>query len=213
MEARSRASFIENGLELATIRDGGDYKAEYGTFKSYVEKRWEMSEAHVYRLMDAAEFAQKLSNWGVLVPIRESHVRLILEEEKIENDEERQEVWAEAVALAEGKMTAKDVSAAVAKFAARKDKDWFTLAEWVEEQASNTFSERFLGLRHDKAKLNRQDSASIEWAQWSWNPVTGCKHDCPYCYARDIADRFYPQRFEPSIYPWRRPNTTWWPRP
>ena len=31
---------------------------------------------------------------------------------------------------------------------------------------------------------------NIEWAKWTWNPVTGCKHGCKYCYARDIAKRF-----------------------
>ena len=31
---------------------------------------------------------------------------------------------------------------------------------------------------------------SIEWAKWTWNPVTGCRHGCPYCYAYDIAMRF-----------------------
>jgi len=31
---------------------------------------------------------------------------------------------------------------------------------------------------------------NIEWAKWSWNPVTGCNHGCLYCYARDIANRF-----------------------
>jgi protein gp37 len=31
---------------------------------------------------------------------------------------------------------------------------------------------------------------NIEWAKWSWNPVTGCHHGCKYCYARDIAVRF-----------------------
>lgn len=30
----------------------------------------------------------------------------------------------------------------------------------------------------------------IEWADVTWNPVTGCCHDCPYCYARRIAERF-----------------------
>ncbi len=30
----------------------------------------------------------------------------------------------------------------------------------------------------------------IEWCDSSWNPVTGCYHDCPYCYARSIANRF-----------------------
>jgi len=31
---------------------------------------------------------------------------------------------------------------------------------------------------------------NIEWAKWTWNPVTGCLHGCKYCYARDIAMRF-----------------------
>lgn len=30
----------------------------------------------------------------------------------------------------------------------------------------------------------------IDWCDSSWNPVTGCYHSCPYCYARDIARRF-----------------------
>jgi protein gp37/ParB-like chromosome segregation protein Spo0J len=48
-------------------------------------------------------------------------------------------------------------------------------------------------------KFNHADEDSIEWAAWSWNPVTGCKHGCPYCYARDIATRFFPERFEPTF--------------
>lgn len=31
---------------------------------------------------------------------------------------------------------------------------------------------------------------NIDWADMTWNPVTGCLHGCPYCYARDIARRF-----------------------
>ena len=30
----------------------------------------------------------------------------------------------------------------------------------------------------------------IDWADASWNPVTGCLHGCEYCYARKIAERF-----------------------
>jgi len=44
---------------------------------------------------------------------------------------------------------------------------------------------------------------NIEWAKWTWNPVTGCKHGCKYCYARDIANRFYPEKFEPTFRPHR----------
>lgn len=48
--------------------------------------------------------------------------------------------------------------------------------------------------------FNKQSDESIDWAKWSWNPITGCRHECPYCYANDIAIRFYPQKFEPSFY-------------
>lgn len=51
-------------------------------------------------------------------------------------------------------------------------------------------------------KMNKTND-NIEWAAWSWNPVTGCLHDCPYCYARDIAERFYPEKFQPSYHPGR----------
>jgi protein gp37 len=30
----------------------------------------------------------------------------------------------------------------------------------------------------------------IDWADSTWNPVTGCLHGCEYCYARGIANRF-----------------------
>ena len=30
----------------------------------------------------------------------------------------------------------------------------------------------------------------IEWCDSTWNPVTGCFHDCPYCYGKRITERF-----------------------
>jgi|GEM_PF-843329 len=50
---------------------------------------------------------------------------------------------------------------------------------------------------------DQKDKDNIEWAGWSWNPVTGCLHDCPYCYARDIAEELYPQKFAPAFWPGR----------
>lgn len=32
----------------------------------------------------------------------------------------------------------------------------------------------------------------IEWCDSTWNPVTGCRNGCEYCYARRIAERFSP---------------------
>jgi protein gp37 len=34
------------------------------------------------------------------------------------------------------------------------------------------------------------NETKIEWADYTWNPVTGCLHGCKYCYARKIAKRF-----------------------
>lgn len=34
------------------------------------------------------------------------------------------------------------------------------------------------------------DKTKIDWADASWNPVTGCLHGCEYCYAYNIAYRF-----------------------
>lgn len=47
---------------------------------------------------------------------------------------------------------------------------------------------------------------NVDWAKWTWNPVTGClgpngKGVCEYCYARDIANRFNPYKFEPTFHP------------
>jgi protein gp37 len=64
------------------------------------------------------------------------------------------------------------------------------------------------------------NKTKIDWCDMSWNPVTGCLHGCPYCYARQIVKRFgapcnsgeihrasdaisdipYPFGFEPTIY-------------
>jgi protein gp37 len=33
-------------------------------------------------------------------------------------------------------------------------------------------------------------NTKIEWCDDSWNPITGCRHGCKYCYARRLAKRF-----------------------
>lgn len=43
----------------------------------------------------------------------------------------------------------------------------------------------------------------IEWCDYTWSPVTGCKHGCEYCYAKRIDQRFNDGRFEPTFHPKR----------
>lgn len=81
--------------------------------------------------------------------------------------------------------------------------------ERLEEQRREEFW-RGLGIEEIEKEIKTESQArfnkvneNIEWASWSWNPVTGCKHGCPYCYARDIANRFYPEGFEPTFHPER----------
>lgn len=45
------------------------------------------------------------------------------------------------------------------------------------------------------------NKTKIEWCDSTWNPVTGCKHGCDYCYARRIAGRFGTQLPDHSGYP------------
>lgn len=34
------------------------------------------------------------------------------------------------------------------------------------------------------------NKSKIEWCDFTWNPVTGCRHGCSYCYAAKQANRF-----------------------
>lgn len=38
--------------------------------------------------------------------------------------------------------------------------------------------------------LNKQGSGKIDWTDWTWNPISGCKHGCPYCYMLRMEKRF-----------------------
>lgn len=80
-----------------------------------------------------------------------------------------------------------------------------TIQEWNSMDAATRMA---VLSSHDASNFNEQKGADIEWAQWSWNPITGCLHDCPYCYARDIANqermaKVYPFGFAPTLHPVR----------
>lgn len=83
-----------------------------------------------------------------------------------------------------------------------------SLDEWKELDADTRRAILAVGESGNVPTFNKQEGPDIEWAQWSWNPITGCLHDCPYCYARDIANqermaKVYPNGFAPTLHPLR----------
>lgn len=47
------------------------------------------------------------------------------------------------------------------------------------------------------------NKSNIEWTDYTWNPLTGCLHGCPYCYARLVAEtprtgHAFPNGFAPT---------------
>jgi protein gp37 len=204
IEAAERDAYLVRGQELRAIRDGKLYQRRYNlsTFIEYCDQRWELTEVHAGRLIGAASFADKVLTHGLGAPSNERHIRPLLT--RLESDDDRIAVWGDVLATTNGaKIKAADVDDAISRFIALRDKEYVTLAEWreLDERARETLLSRI----GKKSKLNKQDNNDIEWADWSWNPVTGCLHGCPYCYARDIAFNIYPEEvgFAPALWPGR----------
>ena len=86
-----------------------------------------------------------------------------------------------------------------------------TLAQW--ESTPPEQQVKLLQGQPGNSKFNFQETDNIDWAYWSWNPVTGCLHNCSYCYARDIAERFYDHKFAPAFLPDRLAAPTNTPLP
>lgn len=46
--------------------------------------------------------------------------------------------------------------------------------------------------------LNKQTPQKIDWTDYTWNPIGGCRHGCDYCYMLRMAKRF-PGVMEPAF--------------
>jgi hypothetical protein len=87
--------------------------------------------------------------------------------------------------------------------------EFVSLDQWrtLESSARAALLQPDLGDR-TAPSFTRQTGTDIEWAMWSTNPITGCLHDCPYCYARELANSprlaaQYPFGFTPTLHPKR----------
>jgi protein gp37 len=116
-----------------------------------------------------------------------------------------------------GKSVSAKETAKVVGISLRKVERARTVLEHADEpvkeavKAGEMSINRAYQLTQEKRKLQEngkpvfnRTNENIEWAVWTWKPVTGC-HGCPYCYARDIARRFYPPEigFNPHFWPER----------
>ena len=85
-----------------------------------------------------------------------------------------------------------------------KEASAITVDAW--NKATSAQHAEWMFAQHGGKSQFNQTNDNVEWASWTWNPITGCLHDCAYCYARDIANRFFShlpdgERFAPVFYP------------
>lgn len=189
IEQAERDGYQVRGSEFAAIRDEECYRERYQTFEAYCDGRWELDRTRAYQLIDAAAFVSTIVD--IPAPVRESHIRPLLR--KLDNNEDRRSVWREVLDEAGGQarnVKAAMVEIAVERFITKYKRPYVTLDEWNELSTDEQLT--VLSERAGNEGLNQQKNADIEWTDWSWNPVTGCLHGCPYCYARNIAFSVYP---------------------
>jgi protein gp37 len=90
---------------------------------------------------------------------------------------------------------------------ARKTSAASTTTATAASSSENVMLEAYTGekvpypLPKGKAVFNATND-QVSWAAWTWNPVTGCLHNCEYCYAREIANLrpTFPKKFEPLFH-------------
>lgn len=188
-------------------------RSECPFFKGYADQT-------IYRLANAGEVAENIqtSPMGESA-ISERQLRPIAQA-NLQPEQQRQ-VWQQAVETApNGKVTAAHVERTVQTYKQETRQmpeppplpptrkydgpQVYTMTQW---QALSEYERGDLLHVKGNTKFN-ETNENVEWALWTWNPITGCLHNCPYCYARDIANRFYSylpddERFAPAFYPER----------
>jgi protein gp37 len=165
---------------------------------------------------------QKAREWKALLPIEEELAKRRQLNQLKQNQDPVQENFPERGSEGQARDKAAEVvgmSGKSAETASKVVEEIDRLKEDGDEKEAEKLSEKLnksvsgayreVRERNDVEPPKTKDhkpqfnstNENIDWAKWSWNPVTGCLHGCPYCYARDIANRFYDHGFEPHFYP------------
>ncbi len=202
---------------IAELRQGKRGKAKYKETNEKKDANWRLSEAASLlgvgvRTVNRANTVLERGVPGLVAAVDSGEIK-VSRAADIAALEEREQLEAVAQPKSrtsavrrgrqrrkerrEGK-TREDSSAKAFQLTATTPNDApITLSQWRGGSRRSLFAES-----ETPSKMNQQKSDDIEWAQWTWNPVTGCEHGCAYCYARDITEK-RGGSFEPTIYPAR----------
>jgi hypothetical protein len=76
----NRSCFYNIGRALKEVRDDRLYRELlFDTFEAYLRKRWDMSRAHAYRLIEASRAIDNLSPIGDILPENEAQLRPLVQ--------------------------------------------------------------------------------------------------------------------------------------
>lgn len=211
-------SFVEVGQQLLAIRDGRLYRPDYVSFDDYLKQRWPdaISKARANQIIGASEVVKNVATIVATVPLTEAQSRPLT----ILPESDQRAVWRRVVdELQPDEITAKRITtirdaylAEIGAGASRAERvldmgPAYSVDAWDaldEDERRQIIADAALT---GETRFNRTNE-HVEWSLWTWNPVTGCRHDCDYCYARDIANHYYTdlpegERFEPYFRPGR----------
>lgn len=125
---RGIQTFYEVGIALASIRDRQLYRADYGTFEEYAERRWQMSRSRAYQMIDAANVVSTIVDTELPPPVNEGQAR----ELGRVPEPDRAEVWRETVERTDGKPTAAAVRETYEQRQQPTDDDLLAGGDWVQ---------------------------------------------------------------------------------
>ncbi|WP_331764869.1 DUF5131 family protein [Streptomyces sp. NBC_01238] len=226
-------TFVEVGNALYVIREERLYRSEHGTFEDYCRERWGFSDSRARQLVGAAQTVTNVTAAGLPAPTNEGQARelsRVPERERTAVWAETVERTDGKPTAAAVRDTYEQRQQRPAPDEPPRDADLFAGEDWVQQE--DPAPEQDLArpapprLRPDpvmltlrthkgdpvpypkpqsKPTFNSTPGAGISWANWSWNPVTGCLHGCDYCYARELAtsERLktaYPAGFTPLFH-------------